>query len=123
MRRRPIAYALLLWYLPACTAWHVEEGVSPQQLIAAQHPTAVRVTLPDRSRIVLQQPRIAAGDSLAGILNGAPSSVAVSDVTQVAIRQVSAGKTVALVAGVGVLAAVIAAGIALSNMCILCGSY
>jgi len=124
MRRRPIAYALLLWYLPACTAWHVEEGVSPQQLIAAQHPNAVRVTLPDSSRIVLHQPRIAAGDSLAGILNGAPSSVAVSDVTQVAIRKVSAGRTVGLVAGTAVLAAVIAVGIALKNMCILsCISY
>ena len=93
MPRRPIAYALLLWYLPACTTWHVEEGVSPQQLIATEHPRAVRVTRADSSHIVLHQPRITAGDSLSGLYNGEPSSVAVSDVTQVAIQKVSAGRT------------------------------
>lgn len=108
MRRRPIAFALLLWYLPACTAWYVEERVSPQQLITAQHPTAVRVTLPDGSRIILGQPRIAPGDSLAGVLNGAPSSVAFADVTQVAMRKISAGRTVLLLAGIAVLAALAA---------------
>ena len=124
MPRRPIAYVLLLVYLPACTAWHVEQGVSPQQLIAAQHPNVVRVTLPDRSWIVLHQPRIAAGDSVAGILNGAPSSVAVSDVTQVAIRKVSAGRTVGLVASVAAIAAFVALAKALGDMCMLsCASY
>ena len=124
MSRRLIAYALLLWYLPACTTWHFEDGVSPLQLIAAQHPNVVRVTLPDRSRIVLHQPRIAAGDSLSGILNGAPSSVAVSDVTQVAIRKVSTGRTVGLVVGLGAVAALIALAKALGEMCILsCISY
>jgi len=119
MRRRPIALALLLWYVPACTSWHVEQGVSPQQLIATQHPNAVRVTLPDRSHIVLHQPSNAAGDSLAGIIDGKASTVAASDVTQIAIRKVSDGRTVGLVLGLGLLAATIAAGVALSNMCIL----
>jgi len=108
MPRHPIAYALLLLYLPACTAWHVEKGVSPEQLIATKHPNAVRVTRPDSSNIVLHQPRIAAGDSLSGLHNGAPSSVAVSDVRQVAIRKVSAGQTIALVLGITVVAAAIA---------------
>src|SRR5260221_946 len=31
MRRRPIALALLIWFVPACTAWHVEQGVTPQR--------------------------------------------------------------------------------------------
>jgi hypothetical protein len=118
MRRRPIALALFLWYVPACTSRHVEQGVTPQQLIADRHPDAVRVTLPDRSQIVLHQPSIA-GDSLAGIVDGRDSSVAASDVTQVAIRKVSAGRTVGLVAGLALLGATIAAGVALSNMCIL----
>lgn len=118
MHRRPIALALLLWYVPACTAWHVEQGVSPQQLIADRHPTAVRVTLPDRSQIVVDDPSIE-GDSVAGIVNGRDSSVATSAVMQVAIRKVSGGKTVGLVLGLGLLAATIAAGVALSNMCIL----
>jgi hypothetical protein len=119
MRRRPIALALLLWYVPACTSWHVEQGVSPQQLIVAQHPNAVRVTLPDRSQIVLHQPSNAAGDSLAGIIDGKASTVAASDVTQIATRKVSGGRTVGLVLGLGLLAATIALGVALSNMCIL----
>jgi hypothetical protein len=108
MPRRPIAYALLLWYLPACTAWHVERGVSPEQLIATERPKAVRVTRPDSSNIVLHQPRIAAGDSLSGLHNGAPSSVAVADVTQVAIQKFSAGKTIGLVVGISAVALAIA---------------
>ena len=116
MRRRPIAYALLLCYLPACTSWHVEETVSPQQLIAAEHPNAVRVTLPDRSRIVLHQPRIAAGDSLAGVVHGAPFSVAVSDVGWVATRRVSIGRTLELILGTTMAVALIAGGAAAASM-------
>src|SRR6267143_1518697 len=118
MDRRPIALALLLWYVPACTAWHVEQGVSPQELIAGKHPSAVRVTLPDRSQILLDQPSIA-GDSLAGIVDGKAWSVATSVVSQVAIRKVSSGKTVGLVLGLGGLAAIIALAHALATMCIL----
>ena len=98
MRRRPIALAMLMWFVPACTAWHVEQGVTPQQLIADRHPGAVRVTLPDRSQIVLDQPRIT-GDSVAGIVDGRDSSVAASNVTQVAVRKVSSGRTAGLVVG------------------------
>ena len=119
MRRRPIALALLIWYVPACTAWHVEQGISPQQLIATQHPAAVRVTLTNRSQLVLHQPSIAAGDSLAGTVDGASSSVAASDVSQIAIRKVSTARTVGAVAGLALLAATIAAAIALQNMCLL----
>lgn len=107
MLRRAIAFALLLWYLPACTTWHFEEGVSPQQLIAAKHPYLIRVMLPDRSRIVLEQPRITAGDSLSGLHNGVPSTVAVSDVTQVAIRRFSVGKTVGLIFAIPLVMAII----------------
>jgi len=108
MPRHPIAYALLLLYLPACKVWHVEKGVSPEQVIATNHPNAVRVTRTDSSNIILHQPRIAAGDSLSGLHYGAPSSVALSDVTQVAIPKVSAGQTIALVLGITVVAAAIA---------------
>jgi len=38
MFRRSIACALLLCYLPACTSWHVHEGVSPLQFITTEHP-------------------------------------------------------------------------------------
>jgi len=123
MLRRPIACALLLWYLAACTTWHVEKGVSPSQLISTKHPTAVRLNLADGSRMDLLEPRITAGDSVAGVLRGTPAKVAVSDVTQVAIRKVDAGKTIGLAlgitAGYGLLAAMVWAycGSVSSTMC------
>src|SRR6267143_833618 len=48
MLRRPIVCMLLLCYLAACTSWHVEEGVSPLQLISNQHPQ-VRCRQNDRA--------------------------------------------------------------------------
>jgi len=44
MLRRPIACTLLLCYLAACMSWHVQEGVSPLQLISTEHPKVVRLT-------------------------------------------------------------------------------
>ena len=108
MLRRRIAGTLLLCYLAACTSWHVEKEVSPLQLISTKHPRVVRLTRADGSRLVLDEPRIAAGDSLAGVRHGVPSSVAVSDVTQVATRRVSAGKTFGLFLGLAVVAVGIA---------------
>ncbi len=98
MLRRPIAYALLLCYLAACTSWHVEEGVSPLQLISNQHPHVVRLTRADGSRMVLDQPRIVAGDSLAGTL--------------------SAGKTIGLFLGLSVVAVGTAVIACLSSDCV-----
>lgn len=103
MLRRPIACALLLCYLAACMHWHVEEGVTPVQLISTKHPRTVRLTRVDGSQIALDEPRIAAGDSVAGSRHGKPASVAASDVTQVATRKVSAGKTIGLFLGTGVV--------------------
>ena len=104
MRRGPFACALLLCNLPACMTWHVEEEVSPLQLISTRHPRTLRVTRTDGSRVVLDEPRIAAGDSLVGVHYGVQSSVAVSDVTQVATRRVSAGKTIGLFLGLSTVA-------------------
>ncbi len=118
MRRRVIALALLLWYVPACTSWQIARGITPQQLIADKHPTKVRLSLAGNSEVVLEEPRVA-GDSLAGFVNGKDSSVLAADVTQLAIRKVSGGRTVGLVVGLGLVAAAIALGAALQNMCIL----
>ncbi len=111
MFRRPFACALLLCFLAACTSWHVEKDVSPLQLISTKHPRALRLTRTDGSHIVLDDPRIAGGDSLVGAHYGAQSSLAVSDVTQVATRRVSPGKTIGLFLGLSTIvvgAAVIA---------------
>ncbi len=118
MLRRPIAYALLLCYLAACTSWHVEEGVSPLQLISNQHPHVVRLTRADGSRTVLDQPRIVAGDSLAGTHYKVASSVALSDVTQVATPRLSAGKTIGLFLGLSVVAVGTAVVACLSSDCV-----
>src|SRR5881296_1181507 len=88
MLRRPVACTLLLCYLAACTSWHVHEGVSPLQFITTQHPSLVRLTRADGSHMVLDQPQIAAGDSLTGSHNRVLKRVAVSDVTQVATQNV-----------------------------------
>jgi len=104
MLRRPIACTLLLCYLAACTSWHVENEVSPLQLISTKHPSAVRLTRADGSHMVLDQPRVAASDSVAGLRNGVLSSVGVSDVTQVATSRFSAGKTIGLFLGLAVVA-------------------
>ena len=103
MLRRPIAGTLLLCYLAACTSWHVEKEVSPLQLISTKHPRVVRLTRADGSPMVLDQPRIAVGDSVAGVHNGVQSSVAVSDVTQVATPRFSAGKTLGILLGLSVV--------------------
>jgi len=68
----------------------------------------VRLTRADGSRIVLEQPRIAAGDTLAGVHNGVLSGVAARDVTQVATSMVSAGKTIGLFLGLATVAVGIA---------------
>jgi hypothetical protein len=108
MLRRPIACGLLVWYLGACTTWAVEKGVSPTQLIATAHPSAIRLTRADGSQLVLHQPRVDVGDSLAGVHDGGPFSVAVSDVTGVEIRKISADKTIGLALGISAGAAFIA---------------
>ena len=106
--RQLFACTLLLCYLAACRSWHVEQEVSPLQLISTKHPRAVRLTRSDGSRIVLQQPRIAAGDTLAGVHNGVLSGVAARDVTEVATSKVSAGKTIGLFLGLSTVAVGIA---------------
>jgi|SRR5690349_11006918 hypothetical protein len=115
MLRRSIASTLLLCYLAACTSWHVKQGVTPLQLISTEHPRTVRVTRTDGSRILLEEPRIVAGDSLVGVRYGVQSSVAVSDVTQVATQKFSPGKSIGLVLGLSAVVVAIAVIACLSD--------
>ncbi len=103
MLRGPIAGTLLLCYLAACTSWHVEEGVSPLQFITTEHPRVVRLTRTNGSQIEIDDPQIAAGDTLTGIHNTLLSRVAVSDVTEVATPRFSAAKTLGGFVGLGVV--------------------
>ncbi len=128
MPRRVIAVALLACYLPACTSWRVERGVSLAQVMAVRQPDVIRVTGTDGRRFVLAPLRIVAGDSLE-VLNGLmwrrfvlkrPSivvadslaalypeiraRVALADIGQVETQQYDQGKTLLLgVVGAGVV--------------------
>jgi hypothetical protein len=115
MLRRPIAGVLLLGYLAACTSWHVEKEVSPQQLISTKHPRVVRLTRANGSHIEIDDPLIAAGDTLTGIHNTVLSRVAVSDVTRVATPRFSPAKTIGLFLGLSVVAVGIAVIACLSD--------
>lgn len=114
------ALLLLTCYVPACTGWKTQQA-APQDVVA-KHPRAIKVTRSDGTQIELTSPSIEA-DSLVGVRTGrAPSdssqarvAVALSDVSQVAVEQTDVGKTVALVAGVGLAVVVVAA--AASNCC------
>jgi hypothetical protein len=96
----------------ACTTWKVQ-SVTPEVLIAAQHPGRIRVTRADRTTIVLRQPELR-GDTLSGVI-GKPAdsadiarhwaSVALSDVAQVATRKVDPVATGALALGSATVAA------------------
>jgi hypothetical protein len=96
----------------ACTTWKVQP-VTPEALIAEQHPGRIRVTRADRTTIVLRHPELR-GDSLSGDI-GKPAdsadsaqhraSVALGDVAQVATRKVDPVATGALALGSAAVAA------------------
>ena len=109
--RRPATTLLLVLFgaSSACNTWRVQP-VAPEELWRAPSPpSTVRLRLQDSTWVVLKRPYLT-HDSVTGTLNGAPSTVPLSHVTQVAVRGFSPGKTVGLVAiGVAGLFAVAAA--------------
>jgi hypothetical protein len=109
--QRVIAIVLMAGQLSACTSWR-PEGLSPAEVIRTERPTALRVERQDGHREVLYQPDVQ-GDSLLGRhAEGDKMSnraLALMDVKQVATRHVSASRTAALVLGMGLLVAIVAA--------------
>jgi len=106
-RRLARALLLLLIYLSGCTSWEAQQ-VAPAQVIADRHPSTVRVTRADQSRMVLQHPTVL-GDTLVGALDSAKavweSRVALSEVQRIEVRHGDAGRTIGLaVAAAGLLA-------------------
>jgi hypothetical protein len=98
---------LLLASLPACTTWYVREGISLKEVIATEHPNAVRLTRANGSSVVVEQLRFVGSDSLAGVHNGVYFNLAVADVTEVATQRISKDDTIMVVTfvalGVGML--------------------
>lgn len=71
--------------------------VSPQQVIEAEQPDHVRVTVQDGTDSVLEEP-LAEGDELVGTVEEASVRVPFRDILRVEARRVSAVRTVGTVA-------------------------
>ena len=107
--RRPATALLLVGASSACNTWRVQ-SVTPEKLwYESSPPSTVRLRLQDSTWVVLKQPYLV-HDSGTGTLKGIPTAVPLSDVTEVAVRRFSPGKTAGLVGGIaGVF---VAAGLA-----------
>jgi hypothetical protein len=115
------ALLALTCYLPACTGWKTQQA-APQDVVATKHPKTIRVTRSDGTQVEIASPSIEA-DSIIGVRAGsaprdslrARVAIALSDISQVAVQQTDAAKTVVLAAGVGLAVILVAA--AASDCC------
>ena len=105
---RPIAYLLLIWYLPACMSYQRTE-VAPQQAIEGQESVIVTVAAgADTTALTLQEPWVR-NDSLGGITEtGSDWGVPLQSVVELRTRRVHAGKTTLNVLAVAVTVAGVA---------------
>lgn len=96
--------------LQACRSWRRND--SPVREIMIEPPSRVRVIRATGSVVDVIKPRLA-GDTLYGrVTEGAEMSIPLDEIRGVEVRRFSAGKTILLVAGLGVTAAIIAAALA-----------
>jgi hypothetical protein len=109
-----LAWSLLASAVPACSHWARQDMTTPQ-VLESRHPDRIRVTRRDGRRVVFLAPRIA-GDSLVGAaedpatgVRTAQYGIPLADVSDIAVRRLNVGATIAVVAGVGLTAAVVAA--------------
>ena len=105
--QRSIAALLFTLQLAGCTSWHVE-SLPPAELIAQRHPYRLRVQDEVGKRVMIYGPEVR-GDSLVGRPSAGSTgsrAVPLATVRSVATSHFSAGGTLALLLGVGVLAVV-----------------
>jgi hypothetical protein len=98
LHRPPLWTILAATMLAACTGCKVQSA-SPEQLIASQQPSAVRVQRQDGSRVVMKSPRIVS-DSLLGLSEEMPTSIPLGVISKVEVRRLNVLSTLELVAGV-----------------------
>ena len=99
---RPLALALLVLHLSACTTWQLT-NVSPSQMIVDEQPSRLRITLMDGERVTLNHVE-ARADSVVGEetitadvgFDCQLRSVAFSDIRQMEIGRNHALRTAAL---------------------------
>ena len=86
---------LLAHVTTACTSWRVVP-VSPQEVMAREHPGSIQVREQGGARYVLADPRLA-GDSLTGYVKGEERRIPMATVDSLAVRKFNVFKTVGLI--------------------------
>lgn len=94
---------LLLLLGMACRSWQVDTGVSPADFVRDQSPERIRVVRTDNTSTELWNP-VVDGDSLRGHpteLAVRPVAIPLENVSTVATRRFSLGKTALMVLAIG----------------------
>jgi hypothetical protein len=95
-------------------SWKTQD-TAPEQALADQQPDEIRVTLADGSQVLLEQPAVL-GDTLTGICEGQPVSIALGSVSHLEVREVDTFKVVGGTVGTVALVALIALTAAAESM-------
>jgi len=96
--------AILVVALLSVSACTMQTVPAPSTYIAVKHPSAIWVETKDPT-VRLEHPEMV-GDSITGVRDGRPFSVALSDVADVTVRQIDWPLTDGLIATGGVVLAV-----------------
>lgn len=116
--QRGAALMLMTVQLSGCTYWQVK-NLPPADVIDRHRPAEIRVQHADGGHEVLYEPAIR-GDTLVGYRSWSATkqdrALALTDVTTVATRRVSAGRTARLVLGVSIVGGIVAALVGMHNM-------
>jgi len=93
-RARRVMSALLMVLLTACQTWR-PTFVSPQQLIPAEQPSSVRLTLRIGATVTYENPTVR-NDSIFGVHRSVVGGVALEDLDFLEVRQFSVPRTIGL---------------------------
>ena len=93
----------------ACTSWRVQ-AVTPQELLAREHPNAIQVRAQGGAKFVLSSPRLE-GDSLTGYVKRVARRIPMATVDNLAIRRFNGLKTAGLIVGIPVAAIAVFLGV------------
>ena len=119
-RHRPVALLLLVLHLGACTSWR-PIPVSPREYIETEEPANIRITTSDGETAVVPRPTIA-NDSIQGNIcelmvaeageqvcteTSETRRYALADVTDWQVRREGSARTLGIVVGLAILAAIL----------------
>ena len=81
--------------MTSCTSWRVQSA-EPSALILREHPSQVRLSQRDGSRLVLNNPNVF-DQNLIGMSRGKRVTIPAADVSSIAVRSTSWVKTTTLI--------------------------